>query len=302
MRLLAPAKLNLHLRVGPPRADGFHPLLSWMCTVGLFDELEIEKSAANHLACDDPAIPTDSKNLILRAAELLGVTAAVRLTKRIPAGGGLAGGSSDAARALAAFNHLYNLGLTAPKLHELAQRLGSDVPFFLHGASSVCTGTGEAVRPIGKPAAKWALLILPPFPMPTADVYRRFDDMKLGRAANIQDTIDWRHWTQLPAQSLLPLLVNDLEAPAFDLNPDLEKLRRHWEERLWRPVRMSGSGSTLFTLFDEKHDAEAAESASFSGPAWLQRASSSRGALALTTLAAPLAPDFADDLRRPAAD
>jgi 4-diphosphocytidyl-2-C-methyl-D-erythritol kinase len=258
-----------------------------MCTVGLFDELIIENAPANSLTCNDPTIPTDSKNLIIKTAEQLGVTAHFNLTKRIPAGGGLAGGSSNAARTLVGLNHLFNLGKSQAALDETARKLGSDVSFFLHGPSSVCAGVGELVRPISRPAARWALLILPSFGMPTPQVYKRFDQLKLGRNEHLHDSIDWRAWTRLSALELLPKLVNDLEAPAFDLNLELKNLRADWEQRLGRIVRMSGSGSTLFTLYDDKSAAEAAINSDKN----IEDNS-------VRTLAVELAPDFADDLRQ----
>jgi len=251
MRVLAPAKINLHLRVGPPRADGFHPLMSWMCMIGLYDELEIEPATTGvTLECNDPSIPTDGKNLVVKAALAVGANAKIKLTKRIPAGGGLAGGSSDAASTL--------MALGGDDLAKIAAKLGSDITFFLHGPSSVCTSLGEIVRPIDPPACGWAVLILPTFGMPTPAVYKKFDEMKLGRSQAIEAEPDWFAWTQLSAERLLPHLVNDLETPAFELNPLLRKLREEWEKRLGRPVRMSGSGSTLFTLYDTHVEANAA--------------------------------------------
>jgi 4-diphosphocytidyl-2C-methyl-D-erythritol kinase len=258
MRLRAAAKINLHLRVGPPRADGFHPLLTWMCVVGLCDEIVVEKAARTSLTCDDPSLPAGADNLVIKAAAALGVTAKIELVKRIPAGGGLAGGSADAAATLTGLNQLYDLKRTPRLLLQRARGLGSDVPFFLHGPSSICMGVGEIVRPTPAPAARWALLILPPFSMPTPAVYQRFDQMKLGRRESLDRQPDWAAWARLEARELLPLLVNDLEPPAFDLNPPLAKLRGDWQKRLNRPVRMSGSGSTLFTLFDNQADAQAA--------------------------------------------
>jgi 4-diphosphocytidyl-2C-methyl-D-erythritol kinase len=256
MHLPAPAKINLHLRVGPPRADGFHPLLSWMCTVGLFDELDIEPAGQTSLTCDDPSIPTGADNLIVKAAAALGATAKIHLVKRIPAGGGLAGGSSDAARTLLGLDRLLNLGCTQEKLMDIARRLGSDIPFFLFGPSSICKGLGEIIRPTPVPAARWALLILPSFPMPTPRVYRRFDEMNLGKQSSIEIEPDFAAWARLPAREMLVYLVNDLEAPAFDLNPALGRLRAAWEQRLGQIVRMSGSGSTLFTLYDQRPPAQ----------------------------------------------
>jgi len=268
MQIAAPAKINLHLRVGRRRADGFHPLLSWMVGIGLFDNLSLTKKPAESgvtLTCDDPSLPCDERNLAMRAALELrrrlpadcpGVS--IHLEKRIPAGGGLGGGSSDAATTLLGLNQLWNAKLTIEQLSEIAGKLGSDVPFFLFGSSSVCKGRGEAVRPIGVPASKWVTLVLPPIGMPTGDVYSRFDSMNLGNDQAIEQEPDWKHWLTLGSTALLPLFVNDLEVPAFSLRPDLADLRSSIEKTLSRPVRMSGSGSSLFTLFDEQLDATAA--------------------------------------------
>jgi 4-diphosphocytidyl-2-C-methyl-D-erythritol kinase len=277
LRLLAPAKINLHLRIGPARSDGFHSLLSWMTTVGLFDSLsltttELKKSGEPVvLHCDDPTLPCDGTNLVVRAAKLFrervlldsdspeGVS--IELEKRIPAGGGLGGGSSDAARTLLGLDWLWSSGSgrsagDARCLSELGLSLGSDVPFFLYGSSSICTGRGEAVVPIGAPTvAKWVTLVLPPIGMPTANVYRRFDEMGLGRVQDIDEQPDWKIWLSLAAEALLPLLVNDLEAPAFSLRSELGELRNRLENTMGRPVRMSGSGSSLFTLFDRREEA-----------------------------------------------
>ena len=203
MRLLAPAKINLHLRVYGVQSDGFHPLLSWMCTVGLFDTLEIDQTQIDQtangiaLSCDDASIPCDARNLVYRAAEKLldarrkaqpfrvGVTGSgvrIHLCKRYSAGGGLGGGSSDAARTLLGLNRLLGTALTIEQLAESASQLGSDVPFFLHGPSSICQGRGEIVHPIARPRPRWAVLVLPEIAMPTPRVYQVFDSLGLGKA------------------------------------------------------------------------------------------------------------------------
>ena len=257
---IARAKINLHLRVGRVRPDGFHPLLTWMTTVGLHDRLApaVTNDPRVTMTCDDPSLPIDENNLVIKAARALGVTGvAVHLAKSIPHGGGLGGGSSDAAATLIGLNRLFGLNRDTKSLAELAGGLGSDVPFFLHGPSSVCRGRGEIIEPVPPPQlAKWAVLILPGIAVPTPAVYRKFDEMGLG--SDIETTPDWAAWGGLPSVELMAELVNDLERPAFSLRPDLSTLRDRCEQSIARPVRMSGSGSTLFSLFDDQSQAESA--------------------------------------------
>ena len=308
MRVLAPAKINIHLRVGPRRTDGFHPLMSWMVTVGLFDTLTFQTKSDTHvpptggsstshlsLRCDNPRLPCDQRNLIVKIAnawreeskpDLKNTTdLQVFLEKRIPVGAGLGGGSSDGAFALMALNRLWRSGGAADVLSAFAARFGSDLSFFFHGPSSVCRGRGEIVSPIPRPTARWAVLVLPKRSMPTPDVYRRFDQMNLGREEDIVNEPDWKNWAALKSWELLPRLVNDLEPPAFDIAPDLAHLRSRVETAIGRPVRMSGSGSSLFTLSDEQsHAVEAAEK--------IERDTNERA------VPVEVAPIFDDDLQR----
>lgn len=253
-----PAKINLDLHVGPPRADGFHPVNTWMVTVGLFDTIDFAPADDIRLTCSDPTIPADARNLVWRAAAALrpagGPGVAMRLTKSIPAGGGLGGGSSNAAATLVALNDFWGLRHSRQRLSEIAAALGSDVPFFLNGPSSVCTGRGEIVTPVPPPACGWALLILPGIAMPTPAVYRRLDELRAGAAGDVA-SVDPQRPPAANAAALLSRLVNDLESPAFDLSPELARIRTVAEDRLNRPVRMSGSGSTLFTLYDDESQA-----------------------------------------------
>jgi 4-diphosphocytidyl-2-C-methyl-D-erythritol kinase len=303
MKLLAPAKINLHLRVGRRRDDGFHPLVSWMCTVGLFDNLTLEPvhidsqagSQYVTLTCDAPDLAVDQTNLVVRTAA--GFLEAARATnevpatagfhatlaKRIPMGAGLGGGSSDGARTLMGLNAHFRTSWAANTLSAFAARFGSDMPFFIHGPSSICRGRGEEVRPITPPRANWAVLLLPEIMMPTALVYRRFDEMGLGNDRDVEAELDWAAWARLGARDLLANLVNDLELPAFAIAPELAKLRQRTERLLDRPVRMSGSGSSLFTLFDLQVEAETA------APQVAQQ-------LAVRALPVQLAPEIVDDL------
>lgn len=304
MKLLAPAKINLHLRVAPVTSDGFHPLLSWMCTVGLFDTLIVSHTplvgigAATRLRCDDPSLPCDGSNLIVRAAEAMRAASlsrgagegglAIELQKRIPMGGGLGGGSSDAARMVLGLDRLWNRELPIDRLSSICATLGSDVAFFCHGASSICSGRGQIVRPIGAPAARWVLLILPPIAVPTGPVYRRFDELlsPVDRdllSEGVRKEPDWESWRSLNAEQLLRYLVNDLERPAFDLHPKLARFREDMEQRVGRIVRMSGSGSSLFTLYDDR-------------PAADRAAEKVNGIGGCRAIAAELAPQIEDDL------
>jgi 4-diphosphocytidyl-2-C-methyl-D-erythritol kinase len=259
------AKINLHLRIGPLAADGFHPLMSWMCGTGLYDSVSLRETGSSgiKIVSNHAEVPTDARNLIWRAIEAMAKAAQrepnldVRLIKCVPMGGGLGGGSGNAAGTLMGLNRLWNLNWPTSKLSEIGAKLGSDVTFFLHGASSVCTGRGERVVPIPRPRPSQVILMFPEISMPTQAVYRKFDEMKLGTEKPIVEQPDWEKWSQLSAVGLLKNLVNDLELPAFALRPELGELLRATSQSIGRTVRMSGSGSTLFTLFDEEERAEA---------------------------------------------
>lgn len=186
-----------------------------------------------------------------------------RLVKRIPSGGGLGGGSSDAAATLA-LREFGNppLGLadaSRARYAAIAAELGSDVPFFLSHqfdgtTDATCTGRGEIVEPFTPGRRHAVLLILPGLHVATPAVFKKFDELP---ATMTDGQPDFAAWSMLPAIELLPLLRNDLEAATFALHPSLGELRAECEQRLGRPVRMTGSGSTLFSLYDDP--AEAAE-------------------------------------------
>jgi 4-diphosphocytidyl-2-C-methyl-D-erythritol kinase len=153
-------------------------------------------------------------------------------------------------------------------LSSLASTIGSDLSFFLFGNSCICTGRGEVVRPIAPPLPKAALLLLPSVALSTAAVYRRWDELPHASDADV-DTLsaqpDWSQWTTLSSATLLSRLANDLEKAAFSLVSRLGELRTELEQRLSRVVRMSGSGSSLFTLYDTL--SEAADAAAAIAPA-----------------------------------
>ncbi len=262
--LHAPAKINLTLRVGPRRRDGFHEIESLIAPIDLCDTLRLRPraDASLRLSCDDLGLPTDERNLALQAALLLRqhvarpeLGAEITLSKRIPAGAGLGGGSSDAAATLRGLAELWQLGIDRDALLTLAARLGSDVPLFLFDAPVIARGRGEQVEPVrGLPPA-WVLLIVPSQRCPTAQVYAAFDALPAPPARPSAESV---LAGAADVQGLLERCFNDLEPAAMRVCPPLSELHARLEARLNRPVRLSGSGSAFYTLFEHRQDALAA--------------------------------------------
>jgi 4-diphosphocytidyl-2-C-methyl-D-erythritol kinase len=171
-----------------------------------------------------------------------------RLSKRIPAGGGLGGGSSNAAATLLALNRWWGLNWTQDELAELAAQLGSDVPLFLQRGSAIIGGRGEQVECIRLPWRGWIVLLLPGLSVATAAVYRawRAGERTLRPVVPVgsSNAVDWMNGT-----------FNMLEAPAFEVCPVLAELQSRAADLAGRPVRVSGSGSTMFTAFDQREEA-----------------------------------------------
>jgi len=262
LTLAAPAKLNLYLEVLGRRSDGFHELVTVLTTLDLADELGLSlRPRTPGLAAgladidltvggDDPratAIPGGPDNLVVRAAAALLEAADARdatgvrleLTKRIPAGGGLGGGSSDAAATLLGLNRLLNEPLPPAALAGLAAGLGSDVPFFLTGGTALASGRGERVRPIPGPAEVAVELLVPPFGVATPAVFGALDAGPPGpprRPLSFWETA----FERADAITLEALYHNDLEAPARRVEPRLARLLAADGHHL------SGSGSTVF--------------------------------------------------------
>ena len=253
MEFLAPAKINLSLRVLGRRADGFHDLESLMCPVSVFDTLDVTLRAAGGLefTCDDATLPAGDDNLVVRAARLfcdrVGIEphARIALTKHIPHGAGLGGGSSDAATTLLALDRLFATQLSLETLAAMAAELGSDVPFFIYQSAAMIRGRGERVEPVAFPHALPLLLIKPPFGVPTPWAYSRWKDAReIPDVPHAAQTYPWGE------------LVNDLERPVFEKHIFLADLKR-W--LLAQPeavgALMSGSGATVFAVLRSKEDA-----------------------------------------------
>lgn len=262
LRLRAPAKLNLYLAVLGRRPDGFHELATVLQTIDLCDELRLRRRPRSARASRDPApevtlalaqpasgVPADADNLAVRAAALVlsragaadDVALDLRLDKRIPAGGGLGGGSSDAAAALDGANRLLGSPLDLPTLEALAAQLGSDVAFFLHGGTALCTGRGERVQPIAPPRPFEVTLLLPPFATPTPRVYGALAAAAPSRSGGPDDLDALRRAiADADVATLDALFRNDLETPARRVEPRLAALLDRTR------LHLSGSGSTLF--------------------------------------------------------
>jgi 4-diphosphocytidyl-2-C-methyl-D-erythritol kinase len=260
-----PAKINLHLGVGPRRADGFHDLVTVYQAIDLHDTVTATHGpglTAEIHGEQAELVPADSSNLALRAAALLaertGVDAAahLRVEKSIPVAGGMAGGSADAAAALVACDALWQTGLGRDALAEIAADLGSDVPFLLHGGTALGTGRGEQITPVlGGPAFHW-VVALAEGGLSTPDVYRRYDEL----------TSDPDGWSDDAgpvlaavragdAPALAAALTNDLQAPALDLRPELGAVLDVGRTLGALAALVSGSGPTVLFLARDAIDA-----------------------------------------------
>ena len=261
-QLEAFAKVNLSLRVLGKRRDGFHELDTLFQSVDLSDTLTFEESGTFEFGCDDPEVPSGEENLVVRAARALAEAAhqpmrgRIHLAKRIPAGGGMGGGSSDGASALLGLSALWlgrvDLGLLVP----VAASLGSDVPFFLFGGTARGTGRGERVTPLEDAGPAHLLLIFPPWPIPTAEVFRTLGAPALPDSPELTDPECARNLRGSGPDSFPDR--NDLEGAAERLRGELAVLRNALTEAGATQARLSGSGSTLFGVFPDRLSAAAA--------------------------------------------
>lgn len=258
LRADAPAKINLSLEVLGGRGDGFHEIRSVAIGVELRDEIVIAQSTRGcTLECNVPHL-RGSGNLAARAARRLahecGIAPDVRiqLTKRIPEGGGMGGGSSDAATTLRLCNALWNTGMSEPQLAALGAQLGSDVPLFFHLPSAMMTGRGERVTPVALRWQGWALLVFCGGVVPTGDVYRAWrPDDRNARPCGDAEQLSRAE----TADALAPLLGNQLEPAVFRVAPHVQTLFDELTKWEVGRVCVSGAGSTLFVLFDDPDSA-----------------------------------------------
>ncbi|HYE07593.1 MAG TPA: 4-(cytidine 5'-diphospho)-2-C-methyl-D-erythritol kinase [Planctomycetota bacterium] len=248
----APAKVNLHLDVLGRRADGFHTLETIFQTLELADEVTVALSPGADgiaLTCDDPALPSDARNLAWRAVDAFRACRPVagrcdvHLRKRIPAGAGMGGGSSDAAAVLRALAALVPDPPSAGELAAMAAQLGSDVPFFLTGGTAHALGRGEILTPLAD-LPRLALTVLkPPPPLPTPSVFAALTDAERGP----REALGVAHFRERYAAGRVEPLHNRLSAPARRLEPQVDRLL-DWLAQRGAPALLSGSGSACFIL------------------------------------------------------
>jgi len=269
----APAKVNLILRISDRRSDGYHNLWSIMQTVGLEDEVRLRQSVGSNdvrLRCDSAQLAVDRSNLVHRAAvavleraqKKIGLN--IELRKNIPMGAGLGGGSSDAAATILGLNRLLQLEWSPAQMAEVAQPLGSDVPFFLFSPSAVVAGRGELVRPITVGGVRWVVLINPGFGVETRWAYqelaaKRSRVRQLSQGQLELDRQDQMNWAQLAAAA-----ENDFEAPVFAKHGALREIKQTLLSLGAEIALLSGSGATVFGLFRDELAAQRAR-AHFTG-------------------------------------
>ena len=268
--VLAPAKLNLRLKITGRRPDGYHELASIMVPVGLFDHMELQfiEEPGIHMTCRGYSAPANAENLVWRAAQSFfsrigwrkGLS--IALTKRIPVAAGLGGGSSDAAAVLMALNEtLCESGPLSPALlAELALKLGADVPFFLKRSPCIAHGIGEILEPVQKWPSLSYIIVMPDISVSTAKVYEDLDQPSFAfskedkrelelTTADCYDII--RNLEKMPME-VCRLLENDLERVTASRFPIIREIKQSLTDAGAIGALMSGSGPSVFGVFDSK--------------------------------------------------
>ena len=239
IRLPAPAKINWFLEITGKRRDGYHTLSTVFQTISLADVVTFRPHDRLVLTCSDPSLPTDERNLAMRAAvrlrDALKETRGARmhLIKNVPMGAGLGGGSSDAATVLEGLCRLWKRRVSSRIRHRLAVSLGADVPFFLRGGRCYAGGIGDQLRPLRKGPTQWLLLIYPGFGVATKEAYQK---VRLPFA-----------WPMRYASEPYPFF-NRFEDLVFPAHPKLSELKRQLIEAGADAALMSGSGSSIFAV------------------------------------------------------
>jgi len=275
-----PAKVNLQLSVGPRESDGYHQLVTVFQAISIFDDVTVkiadQGSGINLTVSGDQihGVPTDSSNLVVKAAELIAekfdidIDAAIEIKKSIPVAGGMAGGSADAAAAIVAIDELYNLEMTREEMHEIASQLGSDIPFLLSGGTAIGQGRGDQLTAaLSRGTYHW-VLALSSVGLSTPAVYSECDRLRQGLEISAPQISDALMQSLLSAdpKAVGDLLINDLQPAACSLRPALRLILDVGQEYGALGAIVSGSGPTVaFLVSDEEHGLDLAVALSSSG-------------------------------------
>jgi len=251
----AHAKINLFLKVTGKRADGYHEIKSVFQKVTLSDILVLSKTIDGEIviSCDDPAVPIDSGNLVAKAAHLLQsqagavMGATIEIKKRVPVAAGLGGGSGDAAIAIKALCGLWGVDKTDESISNIALSIGADVPFFLGGPCAFVSGIGEKIEQLTPKKSAPLLLINPGFGISSADAYKnsKFSFAPFEKSDEMVEDIE----SGEPLR-IAKWMENDLEPWALATYPKLTELKKKVEGEGALRVMMSGSGPTLFAIYE----------------------------------------------------
>jgi len=292
----AHAKINLDLRVLGTRPDGFHELRTVFQALALHDTIDcIPRVGPFAIECDAAGVPLDRSNLVWGAAETLWRAlrregpvrdVLVRLHKRIPLQGGLGGGSTDAAATLMALARAWRVPIRPTQLVDVASALGADVSFFLSGGTALGLGRGDEIYPLADLPRHWVVLLVPGFGVSTADAYGWYDaERDPGRAPMVREA----QYVPGPWPSRAAQMINDLEAPIARHHPEIEQMKTALRRAGALAAAMSGSGSTVFGLFQRRSDAVASVER-LSGTGWraILTESLGRGEYARRSRPAPL--------------
>ncbi|MFZ7113377.1 MAG: 4-(cytidine 5'-diphospho)-2-C-methyl-D-erythritol kinase [Desulfatiglandales bacterium] len=257
-----PAKLNIRLKVTGRRPDGYHDLVSIMVPIDLSDRMEIgiARERGIEMTAEGFCVPTDESNLVSRAAQAflsetgLDCGVFIKLTKRIPVAAGMGGGSSDAAAVLYSLNELFGNPLSQEEVHEMAARLGADVPFFLYCRPSIATGIGDILEPLPHWPESWYVVITPRLEISTAWVYGHLKLELTGH--EYEHIIDF---LKKDSPAVSHLLENDLEKVTAGRYPVINILKEALRDAGAEGVMMTGSGPTVFGLFSSREEARSAK-------------------------------------------
>lgn len=267
MRLRAMAKINLGLDVIRKREDGYHEVRMIMQTIRMYDVLDIRKkqNPGISLSTNLPYVPSDEKNLVYKAAKLLmdefdikeGLS--MRLSKSIPVAAGMAGGSSDAAAAFVGVNRLFRLGLSQEELMERAVRIGADVPYCIMRGTALAEGIGEKLTPLSAMPEGYVLIGKPGINVSTKTAYENLKLDAVEKRPDIDGMIQDIQNKDL--YSMTEKMVNVFEPGLMEKYPVIGEIRDFMEERGALKAMMSGSGPTVFGIFDSKEKMNAAAAA-----------------------------------------